>query len=71
MNELILNLLSKDRRDRRGSVREVLQTLETIKLGVIDSDQVEELSVLDRIVRGRMVGREREAQPGQADVAKY
>jgi tetratricopeptide (TPR) repeat protein/predicted Ser/Thr protein kinase len=60
LNGLILNLLSKDPRDRLSSAREVLQTLETIEMGGIDTDQVEELSLLDRIVRGRMVGRERE-----------
>ncbi|MGW8144743.1 MAG: protein kinase domain-containing protein [Anaerolineales bacterium] len=60
VNELILDLMNKDRRDRPSSAREVLHRLGAIELGGIESEQVEEFSLLDRIVRGRMVGRERE-----------
>jgi predicted ATPase/predicted Ser/Thr protein kinase len=60
VNELILELMSKDRRDRPSSAQDVLQKLEAIELGGKESEHVEEFSLLDRIVRGRMVGRERE-----------
>lgn len=60
LNELIIQLMSKEPRDRPGSAREVLEKLRAIEVGAIDIDQVGELSLLDRIVRGRMVGRELE-----------
>jgi predicted Ser/Thr protein kinase len=60
LNELILNLMSKDPRDRPVSLGEVLTMLELPEIGQKEIEYVKELSLLDRIVRGRMVGRERE-----------
>lgn len=58
LNRLILDLMSKDPRNRPGSVGEVIKILNSI--GEQEISQVEEISLLDRIVRGRLVGRERE-----------
>ncbi|MCJ7537458.1 MAG: serine/threonine-protein kinase, partial [Anaerolineales bacterium] len=60
LNELILSLMSKDPRDRPVSAGEVLKILEAPEIGEVEIAQVEEFSLLDRIVRGRMVGRQRE-----------
>jgi len=64
LNTLIVQLLSKAPKDRPASaakVREVLERLESGKEESIAAPEVtEEPSVLDRIVRGRLVGRERE-----------
>jgi predicted ATPase/DNA-binding SARP family transcriptional activator len=62
LDALIVRLLSKDPADRPASAAEVLALLE--QPGLLDTDAVpaEELSVLERIERGRMVGRERELQ---------
>jgi len=54
---LILRLLAKRPEDRPAGARETLQLLRGV-LG--DGGQAAELSLLDRIVRGRLVGRERE-----------
>ncbi len=62
LDALILRLLSKDPQDRPASAAVVLHELE--QPGFLDPDAVpaRELSVLERIERGRMVGREREVQ---------
>jgi tetratricopeptide (TPR) repeat protein/predicted Ser/Thr protein kinase len=60
LNDLILCLLSKNPADRPNSALEVLAMLKDRKLLVRDEASIPELSVLDRIVRGRIVGRERE-----------
>ncbi|MBE9471729.1 MAG: serine/threonine protein kinase, partial [Chloroflexi bacterium] len=66
LDGLIVRLLSKVPADRPASSTEVLQVLE--QPGFLEKDVVptEELSVLDRIERGRLVGRERELQEARA-----
>jgi serine/threonine protein kinase/tetratricopeptide (TPR) repeat protein len=60
LNDLILSLLSKDPADRPASAADVLAVLEDISLTDSIISPTKELSVLDRIVRGRIVGREAE-----------
>ncbi len=66
LNDLILRLLSKRPEDRPTTARDVEQLLLRIEEGDLvtlpeDTTIVsEELTLLDRIIRGRMVGRERE-----------
>jgi predicted ATPase len=60
LEALIISLLSKDREDRPTSAADVLLTLESPDILDVDAGASEELSVLDRIVRGRIVGREHE-----------
>ena len=60
LNDLIVNLLSKDREDRPASAAEVQIALENPDLLDARAVAVEELSALERIVRGRMVGRKAE-----------
>jgi tetratricopeptide (TPR) repeat protein len=66
LNDLILKLLNKRPEDRPAAAREVEHVLKRIEEGdIIATPEVVqivsgELSLLDRIVRGRMVGRERE-----------
>ncbi len=62
LDRLIVRLLSKDPDDRPASATVVLQSLETPDILDVEAMPAEELSVLDRIVRGRMVGREAEIQ---------
>jgi ABC-type oligopeptide transport system substrate-binding subunit/predicted Ser/Thr protein kinase len=66
LDALIVRLLSKDPQDRPASAASVLRELE--QPGLLDRDAVpaRELSVLERIERGRMVGRERELQQATA-----
>jgi ABC-type oligopeptide transport system substrate-binding subunit/DNA-binding SARP family transcriptional activator len=66
LNALIVRLLSKAPEERPASATEVLQVLE--RPGFLEEDlaPAEELSVLERIERGRMVGRERELQEARA-----
>ncbi|MCP4536608.1 MAG: protein kinase [Chloroflexi bacterium] len=66
LNDLIVQLLSKDPADRPSSAAEVLRTLEQPNFLEKDSAPIKELSLLDRIVRGRLVGRERELAEGRA-----
>jgi predicted ATPase len=60
LNDLIVRLLSKDPSDRPSSAREVLNSLETSDIVDTEAAPAEELPLLDRIVRGRMVGRKQE-----------
>lgn len=60
LNDLILSLLGKDPADRPGSAGEVLAILEDPQLLENDSISGQDFSVLDRIVRGRIVGRQAE-----------
>jgi ABC-type oligopeptide transport system substrate-binding subunit len=62
LDTLIVRLLSKDPAGRPGSAAEVLRLLDSP--GILDREAVpgEELSMLERIERGRLVGRERELQ---------
>ncbi len=66
LDALIVQLLNKDPAGRPSSAAEVLQALEQPGFLEKDSVPVEELSMLDRIVRGRLVGRERELAKGRA-----
>jgi ABC-type oligopeptide transport system substrate-binding subunit/tetratricopeptide (TPR) repeat protein len=60
LNALIVRMLSKSPQDRPASASEVLHILQ--QPSILDKEAVpaEELSVLERIERGRMVGREQE-----------
>jgi tetratricopeptide (TPR) repeat protein/predicted Ser/Thr protein kinase len=60
LDALILRLLSKDPQDRPASAAEVQRALEAP--GILDREAIpaRELSVLERIERGRFVARERE-----------
>jgi predicted Ser/Thr protein kinase len=60
LDALIVRLLSKDPQDRPGSAAEVLQILDAPDILDKEAAPAEELSVLERIGRGRLVGRERE-----------
>jgi len=62
LDALIVRLLSKDPDGRPGSAAEVLRSLNAPDILDRDALPAEELSVLERIERGRMVGRERELQ---------
>jgi predicted ATPase len=66
LDALILHLLSKDPQDRPASAAEVLRALEAP--GILDREAVpaRELSVLERIERGRLVARERELAEARA-----
>jgi len=66
LDALIVHLLRKAPEDRPASATEVLRVLE--QPGFLEDDFVpaEELSVLERIERGRLVGREREVQDARA-----
>jgi tetratricopeptide (TPR) repeat protein/predicted Ser/Thr protein kinase len=65
LDNLILRLLSKDPDDRPTSAAEVRKLLE--RPDILEEAPVpEELSLLDRIVRGRLVGRERELEGARA-----
>lgn len=57
LDALILRLLSKQQRDRPASALEVQQSLENLEATPVP---VAQLDILDRVVRGRLVGRERE-----------
>jgi predicted ATPase len=64
VDTLILRLMSKDPGDRPASATEVRQVLERPDFLIREAAPGQELSVLERIGRGRIVGREREL--GQA-----
>lgn len=60
LEDLILRLLNKQPADRPQSAREVLKALETIENPAPGTSDFQEITLLDRIVRGQLVGRERE-----------
>jgi ABC-type oligopeptide transport system substrate-binding subunit len=60
LDDLIVRLMSKAPEDRPASATEVLRMLGEPKILERDAIPAEELSVLERIERGRMVGREHE-----------
>jgi tetratricopeptide (TPR) repeat protein len=57
LDTLIVRLMSKIPEDRPASANEVLQTLERLTSSEADVEVTAELSLLDTVVRGRMVGR--------------
>jgi DNA-binding SARP family transcriptional activator/tRNA A-37 threonylcarbamoyl transferase component Bud32 len=66
LDALILRLLSKSPQDRPATATEVLAVLEQPDFLTTDSVYTGELSVLERVGRGRMVGRERELAKARA-----
>jgi predicted Ser/Thr protein kinase len=60
LNDLILSLLSKNPGDRPGSAAEVANILKDPRVLEAEGIPAREFSVLDRIVRGRIVGRQEE-----------
>jgi ABC-type oligopeptide transport system substrate-binding subunit len=66
LDRLIVRLLSKNPEDRPSSAAQVLRLLNSPELLDGEALPTEELSVLERIERGRMVGRERELQEARA-----
>jgi len=60
LDNLIVNLLAKDPKDRPASAAEVLAVLDSLDSEAESAAPPRELTLLDRIVRGRMVGRESE-----------
>jgi ABC-type oligopeptide transport system substrate-binding subunit/DNA-binding SARP family transcriptional activator len=66
LDALIVRLLSKDPQDRPGTATAVLQALEAPDLLDRGADPAEELSLLERMERGRMVGREHEMAEARA-----
>ncbi len=66
LEALILQLMSKQPDDRPASAGEVLRELKRPDLLYREAVQVRELSVLERIERGRMVGRDRQMREGTA-----
>ena len=60
LEALILDLMHKDPAERPSSAKEVLERLSAPEILDVTALPGEELSILDRIVRGRMVGREQE-----------
>lgn len=66
LNDLIVSLLSKAPADHPASASEVIGTLDSPNLLDKDATPAEELTMLDRIVRGRMVGRKKEFEDARA-----
>jgi hypothetical protein len=60
LNDLILRLLAKEPVDRPQTATDVLAALDELHTTASVPVEMEALSTLDRIVRGRMVGREQE-----------
>ncbi|HJW91265.1 MAG TPA: protein kinase, partial [Anaerolineales bacterium] len=60
LDALIVRLMSKRAEDRPASAQDVLLMLEHLGSVVEETGEAHELTLLDRIVRGRLVGRERE-----------
>jgi ABC-type oligopeptide transport system substrate-binding subunit/ABC-type transporter Mla MlaB component len=66
LDALIVRLLSKAPEDRPASAVEVLRMLQEPNILDRDAIPAEELSVLERIERGRMVGREQELREARS-----
>jgi ABC-type oligopeptide transport system substrate-binding subunit len=66
LDALVVQLLSKDPQDRPATAAKVLQALDSP--GILDREATpdKELSLLERIERGRLVGREREMAEARA-----
>jgi serine/threonine protein kinase len=66
LDALVVRLLSKDPAHRPASAAEVLHILDSPDMLDREAAPAEEPSVLERIERGRLVGRERELQAARA-----
>jgi ABC-type oligopeptide transport system substrate-binding subunit len=66
LDSLVVSLLAKDPAERPSSASQVLQTLWSGTILAMDTTPPEELSVLERIERGRLVGRDRELDEAKA-----
>ena len=66
LDALIMRLLAKDPQDRPASAAEVLRTLDAPDILDREATPARELSVLERIERGRLVARERELAEARA-----
>jgi ABC-type oligopeptide transport system substrate-binding subunit/predicted Ser/Thr protein kinase len=66
LDGLIIKLLSKDPHARPASAGEVKQILESAEILYAPAIPIQEFSVLERIVRGRIVGRGEELQVARA-----
>ena len=62
LDALIVSLMAKDPADRPASADKVLRTLESPSVRDTEAAPFEELSLLQRIERGRLVGREQELE---------
>jgi tetratricopeptide (TPR) repeat protein len=62
LEALILDLLRKDPDERPSSARIIIERLSTPDILDLTSQSAEKTSALDRIVRGRLVGRKQELQ---------
>jgi predicted ATPase len=60
LNQLIVKLLSKEIEDRPGSAREVVKALESLESGDPDLSVSPEIPLVQRIARGRIIGREKQ-----------
>jgi tetratricopeptide (TPR) repeat protein len=62
LDDLIVRLMSKEPRERPASAAEVRRGLEDPDILDLQAPLKRELSLLDRIIRGRLVGREQEVK---------
>jgi predicted Ser/Thr protein kinase len=62
LDALIVGLLEKNPQDRPASAKDVIRALESPNILDVEAAPVREFSMLERIVRGRMVGREKELE---------
>lgn len=65
IDKLIVQLMAKEPDDRPASARQILKELQAPDVLTPGASPEEQLSTLDRIVRGRMVGREAEFNRAQ------
>ncbi|MDH3944921.1 MAG: protein kinase, partial [Anaerolineae bacterium] len=66
LSDLIMSLLSKEPEERPASAQVILSALEDSALLDTTAAPAEELSLLDRIVRGRIIGRKTEFEEARA-----
>ncbi|HLE52938.1 MAG TPA: protein kinase, partial [Anaerolineales bacterium] len=66
LDALIVRLMSKRAEDRPASAQDVSSMLEHLSSVAEEAGEIHELILLDRIVRGRLVGRERELSEANA-----
>jgi tetratricopeptide (TPR) repeat protein/predicted Ser/Thr protein kinase len=62
LNDLIVRLLNKDPLERPGSAAEVLEIIEQPEFLELEETVEQDFTVLDRIVRGRIIGRQAELE---------